>query len=276
MGRWPSSCRSELSCSAYVGASVSADPWGGWQAFSDAARSYMDSLSKASAQGASAQFGDFLRDQFASYSQPWGSQPWGSQPWGSQPWGSAFAPAAASSPSSPLSPDVPAFGATREQQQRAQRMAQAAARMEAAQHRLQRLWSDVLREAASRFVSQLSASPPAAVTPESLRRLYDTWIDCAEDAYARVAHGEAFCQAQAEFANAASQWRLEQQANIEHWSKFLDLPTRSEINSLTRRLRATEEQLRSMSGSGGATRAPPRNSPSKPPTAKAKAKKKRT
>jgi len=87
--------------------------------------------------------------------------------------------------------------------------------------------------------------PPASADPQALRRLYDQWIDCAEQAYARTAHGEDFCQAQAEWVNASSQWRQEQQVSIEQSLKWLDLPTRSEINTLTRRLRAVEAQLRS-------------------------------
>jgi hypothetical protein len=70
------------------------------------------------------------------------------------------------------------------------------------------------------------------------------WIECAEEAYARAAHGDAFCEALSEFVNASSQWRREVQASIEHSAKLLDLPTRSEINSLTHRLRSVEEQLR--------------------------------
>jgi hypothetical protein len=207
---------------------VSSDPWGGWQAFNDAARSYLESVAKPSAPSAAQQFSDFLREQSAAFSQPWNvSQP---------------TPPPAGFPGS--ASEAPAFGATREHQQRAQRTAQALARMEAAQRRLQRMWSDVLRDAATEFVAQLTPLQPGSLTPQSLRRLYDGWIDCAEDAYARVAHGEAFCQAQAELANASSQWRLEQQANVEQWSKFLDLPTRSEVNSLMRRLKALESQLR--------------------------------
>lgn len=244
---------------------MTSDPWGGWQAFSDAARGYMDGISKAAPQNAAAQFSDFLREQFASYSQPWASQSAGAPPWAS-----AFAMPSAAPPSAAAA-DVPAFGATREHQERAQRMAQAQQRMEAAQRRLQRLWSDVLREASAKFVAQLPAMPPAITTPESLRKLYDSWIDCAEEAYAHVAHGEAYCQAQGEFANASSQWRLEQQANIEQWSKFLDLPTRSELNSMALRLRAAEEQLRVLSRSS----ADPAPAPGAASSKRAKAKKKR-
>ena len=251
---------------------MSANPWDGWQAFSDAARSYIDSLSKTSPQvpGAAAQFSDLLREQFATYSQPLGAPSWNPQAWPGAFAAPAPAPSAAAS-------QLPAFGATREHQQRAQRMAQAVQRMDAAQRRLQRLWSDVLREASTQFVSQLQATQPGAATPAGLRKLYDTWIDCAENAYARVAHSEPFCQAQAEFANAASQWRLEQQGNIEQWSKFLDLPTRSELNSLTRRLRALEQQLRSKPDTRAARAAPAAPSPARRSASfkRAKAKKKR-
>ena len=122
-----------------------------------------------------------------------------------------------------------------------QRMADAWRRIEEAQRRLQRLGSDALREAAADFATRLGASPPVD-SPEALRKLYDMWIDCAEEAYGRAAHSEAFCNALAELVNASSDWRRELQASIEHWAKFFDLPTRSEINTLLQRLKTVEEK----------------------------------
>ena len=87
-----------------------------------------------------------------------------------------------------------------------------------------------------------AASAERSQRRRSLHTLYDTWIDCAEDAYARMAHGEAFCSALADYVNASSQWRRELQASIEYSAKLLDLPTRSEINALTQRLRALEKR----------------------------------
>jgi len=51
---------------------MSADPWGGWQAFHDAAHSYFENAAKASASGAAQQFSHFLREQFAAseWTQP--------------------------------------------------------------------------------------------------------------------------------------------------------------------------------------------------------------
>jgi len=85
-------------------------------------------------------------------------------------------------------------------------------------------WGDALREAAAAFAARLGPAPPPAVSPEALRKLYDAWIDCAEDAYARAAHSESFCNALAEYVNASSEWRRDLQAGLEHSAKFFDCP----------------------------------------------------
>jgi hypothetical protein len=199
--------------------------------FTAAARTFFDGAASASAPiaaEAARTFSDFLREQFAAFQQPWHP---------------AFGPPAGAPPSIA---DLPAFGATREHQQRWQRAADAWQHIQEAQRRLQRLWSDALREASVAFAARLGPPQPTVTTgAEALRKLYDLWIDCAEDAYARTAHGEAFCSALAELVNASSRLRSELQASMEHWAKSLDLPTRSEINTLARRLKSAEEQLRS-------------------------------
>ena len=201
--------------------------------FTAAARTCLDGVNSGSvpaAAEAARTFSDFLREQFADFQLPW-SASLGAAP-GAQP--------------APLA-NPPALGPTREHQQRGQRSAEAWRCMQDAQHRLQRLWSDALREAATAFAARLGPSQAAAVSPEALHKLYDRWIDCAEEAYSRAAHGGDFCNAMSEFVNASSQWRRELQATVEHSAKLLDLPTRNEINSLTHRLRSVEEQLRAAS-----------------------------
>jgi hypothetical protein len=121
--------------------------------------------------------------------------------------------------------------------------AAAGRRLHEAQRRLQRLWSDALGEAARTFTSRLS-STSAPLTPEALHALYDAWVDCAEEAYARMAQGETFATALAAAVNASSEWRDQSAASIEPWAKWLDWPTRSEINSLLMRVRALEEKQR--------------------------------
>jgi hypothetical protein len=199
--------------------------------FNAAAQSFLETAAAASGPAlaqAVQSFSDFLRDQFAEARPPWGE---------------LAGAGGADRVSTPGVADWPALGPMREHQQRWQRMTEAARRIDQAQRRLQRLWSDVLRQAATEFAARLQPPPPAAADAEALRKLYASWIDCAEDAYARTAHSAAFCEAQAELLNALSRWREELRAGIEHASKLFDLPTRSEINTLAQRLKAVEVQL---------------------------------
>jgi class III poly(R)-hydroxyalkanoic acid synthase PhaE subunit len=204
---------------------------------------------------AAAALSDFLRDQFGGVLDGM---------WGSSAPGHSMPPAA----------EAPALGPTREQQEHWQRVAAAWQRLQEAQRRLQRLWSDALCEAATAFVSRPAAAA-APQTPEAVHGLYDAWINCAEEAYARMAHGEAFGTALAAAVQAASEWRDESAASIEPWAKWLDWPTRAEINSLALRVRALEEQQRESnrnSATAGRRAAKKRAAPAKKRTARGQGK----
>jgi len=193
--------------------------------FAAAARAFHQS--GRDSQTAAAAFGDFLRDQFSGVLDGmWGASAPGHS---AHPW-----------------QESPALGPTREYQERWQRVAAAWQRLQEAQRRVQRLWSDALGEAARNFVSNLS-SATAPLTPQSIHEFYDAWVDCAEEAYARMAHGEPFATALAEAIKAATEWRDQSAASIEPWAKWLDWPTRTEINSLSMRVRALEEKQRESS-----------------------------
>jgi len=133
-----------------------------------------------------------------------------------------------------------AIGPMREHQQRWERMLEAQQRAEQARGRLARLWSDALREAAQAFAARCLQPQSAASLPAAL---YDEWIECAEDAYARMAHGEGFCGAQAELINSLGALRKELQAALELWAKQLDLPTRSELNRLHHAVKSLRAEL---------------------------------
>lgn len=234
---------------AWVSGASSAPPGAaapGWGPFADSAERFAAAAREfASADG----FGNFLREHFAgSFKPPWPPSP------GPAPLGSAFT-------------EAPALGLGREQVLRAQRAAEAWKRLMEAHDQLQRLWSDALREAATAFSSRSPPLPGETLTQEAIDRLYDQWIDCAEEAYARTAHSDAFSDALSAYANAGSQWRRECAAGIEEWAKLLDLPTRSEINALTLRLRELEARLKTMKAPPrrGAREPPPSARPPRPP-----------
>ena len=190
-------------------------------------------------------FGNFLREHFSGHFKP--------------PWPSASVATAA-----PVFAQAPPLGLGREQMLRAERAAEAWNRLTEAQGRLHRMWSDSLRDAAAAFTSRLQPAAGEPLTTEAIERLYDLWIECAEEAYGRTAHGDAFCDALSACVNATAQWRRESAAGIEEWAKLWDLPTRSEVNALTLRLRELEAQLAAMSEHPRAARATkPRAAPRK-------------
>jgi len=203
--------------------------------FAAAARKFFAELQTDGPSGGQAarNFGDFLRAETLEFFPCPASAVWG---------------AAGPPPTSVEAP--PALGPQREHQLRWQRGTAAGRRVFAAQMQLHLLWSDALREAALAFAARLptlrwDAANGAVPDIESLRAAYAAWIDCAEEAYARVAHSDSFCSALAECVNAGSALRTEARASSELGASALDLPTRSELNSLLRRVNALEEQLRS-------------------------------
>ncbi|MGH8175108.1 MAG: poly(R)-hydroxyalkanoic acid synthase subunit PhaE, partial [Steroidobacter sp.] len=85
---------------------------------------------------------------------------------------------------------------------------------------------------------ELSMKPIAA-----WRELYDLWVDCGEQAYSQIAHGEAYGKLQAQLGNAAVRLRARQQTILEHALRQFDLPTRSELNTVHRQIRELRQKL---------------------------------
>lgn len=87
---------------------------------------------------------------------------------------------------------------------------------------------------------------------ESFRALYDLWVECGEQVYSKLAHSDAYAKLQAELGNASMRLRSRLQVVLEYGLKQLDLPTRSELNSLHRQVRELRTELASI------TKQPPR------------------
>lgn len=80
------------------------------------------------------------------------------------------------------------------------------------------------------------------------RDLYDLWVECAEQVYAKVAHSDAYSKLQAQLGNASMRLRARQQKVIEHGLKQFDLPTRSEVNSMHLQLRQLKQKVAMLEG----------------------------
>ncbi|WP_320550341.1 poly(R)-hydroxyalkanoic acid synthase subunit PhaE [Luteibacter sahnii] len=145
---------------------------------------------------------------------------------------------------------MPAFGLTREQQEE--------------QQALLRAWIDyaeqygryraLLQGVHERAAETLRHQPPPS-DAESMRSLYDRWVNLAEESYAEAAMSPAFRDVYAALVNAQMRLKRLQQRQVERMSAQAGLPTRKDVDSLGERLQAVRRELRQMQGLAAEVRA---------------------
>ena len=141
---------------------------------------------------------------------------------------------------------MPAFGFTREHQERLQGMAQAQMRWQETLSAYNDLMTKSSQEAYSRFETKLMEHEEPGRQISSARALFDLWIDAAEEAYAETALSLEYRKAYGAMVNAQMQLRASLQAIAEQTAGTLGLPGRVELDSAHRKIAELERQLRRM------------------------------
>ncbi len=142
--------------------------------------------------------------------------------------------------------DVPALGLTRERQEALQRLQRLFTEYFERHGALAMLWNEVIGDALKRLAETMAARFQKNELPQTARQLYDLWVECAEAAYATMAHSPRYAKAQAQLGNTLAKIRIEQRALVESVSRELDLPTRSELNTVHRRLKELKAEIRAL------------------------------
>lgn len=137
----------------------------------------------------------------------------------------------------------PGFGLAREQQAQQQALLHASLDQAEAAKRYQALLSGIHAKAVERLQQILAEQAPAA-QPRSVRALYDLWVEVAEQVHAEAALSGEFREAYAQLANAQMHLRRLQQQQVEQWCREWGMPTRSEVDSLGRRVQELRRQRR--------------------------------
>jgi polyhydroxyalkanoate synthase subunit PhaE len=136
---------------------------------------------------------------------------------------------------------MPAFGLTREQQEEQQALFRAW--IDYAEHyaRFQTLLQGVNDRAGAALREQ-----PAPSDAESMRSVYDRWVNLAEENYGEAALSDEFREVYAALVNAQMRLKVLQQKQVERVTKQAGMPTRTEVDSLGERLQAMRRELRHM------------------------------
>lgn len=148
---------------------------------------------------------------------------------------------------------MPAFGLQREQQEKQQALMAAMLDSAEQQRRYQALILRANAQGLERLQNKLADHAEPGRQIESLKALYDLWIDSAEEAYAEIALSDEFREVYGAMVNAQMLERQLMQQQLEELCRQLGLPTRSEVDSLGKRLQELRREQRAASGGSAAS-----------------------
>jgi len=141
-----------------------------------------------------------------------------------------------------------AFGYTRERQRMQQALAAAMQNYSEWAGKYQSLIQRANTEGFERLQAKLTEFADTSKQIESLKALYDLWVDAAEEAYAQIALSEDFRHAYGEMVNAQGRVRQLQQQQLDALCRDMGLPTRSEVTALGRRMHELRREVRGQRG----------------------------
>jgi len=146
---------------------------------------------------------------------------------------------------------LPPIGLAREQTESWRELAAAQVECRRLEQELQSVLTRVQAEALALLEERVRGRSDTDAPIATYRDLYDLWVECGEQVYAKVAHSESYAKLQAELGNATMRLRARQQKVLEHALQQFDLPTRSELNSVHLKLRELREQLAALQAAPG-------------------------
>lgn len=124
-----------------------------------------------------------------------------------------------------------------------QRLIELLGRLAQLQGQLATHWSEIAQTAARRFIARLGSGAAAPTTPDQALKLYETWVSCAEEAYAGTVHGDEFARLQGELANTWAALLVEQRRHAETLVRAFGLPSRGEVDALKSQVQELRREL---------------------------------
>ncbi|HEY0179732.1 MAG TPA: class III poly(R)-hydroxyalkanoic acid synthase subunit PhaE [Dokdonella sp.] len=146
---------------------------------------------------------------------------------------------------------LPAFGYLREHQERSQKAAVAWIDYQEQIACHNELMMKASRRGFERFEAKLAEREQPERPLDSLRALYDLWVDAAEEGYAEVVSTEEYREVYGALVNAQMRVRAHVQQEVERLAGELGMPTRSELNTLGERVQALRREMRERKGGVG-------------------------
>jgi class III poly(R)-hydroxyalkanoic acid synthase PhaE subunit len=139
---------------------------------------------------------------------------------------------------------IPGLGYTREQQERVQELARHLLGYHDALRAYKLAFAKTALSSLDAVQKRLQKLHEEGKKIESLRGLYDMWIDASEDAYARFAMSDEYQVVYGDLVNGLMRVRQDMNDMAEQQYRLMNLPTRSEIDTMQHRQQENRRESR--------------------------------
>ncbi len=144
--------------------------------------------------------------------------------------------------------NMPAFGYNRESQERQTELLKHLATYQQTMQRYNELSAQSVQKAIENMQGKLALRSEPGRELDSLKAVYDLWIDALEESFAEMAMSDAYQKAYGNLVDAQMRLRGNVQKQIELATGNVGMPTRTELEGVHQKLAEVRRQLRNLSG----------------------------
>lgn len=141
---------------------------------------------------------------------------------------------------------IPALGYTREWQGQVQHNARLALEYQKALQDYSNMLGKVGTQTLDRLYQRLVGMAEQGEQVDTLRGLYDLWVDCSEEAYAEVVSTPDYAQLNAKLINALMAWKHHNQLLMEEVASGANLPSKRDLDTAHQRIQALRREVNSL------------------------------
>ncbi|MBS1269783.1 MAG: Poly(3-hydroxyalkanoate) polymerase subunit PhaE [Gammaproteobacteria bacterium] len=149
---------------------------------------------------------------------------------------------------------MPGLGYTRERQEFVQELSRRWLDYEKAYGEYAAYCVETARRTAEKLRERLREEFTDEEGPDSIRAVYDAWVACSEEVYAERTRTEEYIKLHGRLVNALMAYRQQAVEIMDQWAEVANLPTRTEVDALHRKLKDTREAVRDLQAREGTRR----------------------
>ena len=141
---------------------------------------------------------------------------------------------------------APAIGYARESQEQHQQLARLLMDYEKAMGEYQAGFAHLGTRSLDAFKARMQDATENGKTINSVREVFNLWVDACEDAYAEYALSDEYAQRYGRMVNALMAVKRQSALLVDEWLEAMNIPTASEIATLQRRLHDTRSAFQKL------------------------------